>query len=265
MAKILLVEDDQSLREVYGTRLLAEGYDIVSAANGQEGLIDAIRERPDLIITDVMMPNISGFDMLGILKSHPQTAMIKTIVMTALGSPEQQAQGKQLGADRYLVKSQVNLEDVIATVHEVLGDKKEISTPQITPTATAQTAPSSFPVDKPINSPSDDHKTLVVDAPADLEQQAKAENDSIGGLPPVNPFTMNQPIAPPVPSAPAVAPESADTPTPTPTPTSSTSDPFAPIPTVNAPVETSVSDSAAQFAPLPDSQTNDSKPNPFPV
>lgn len=122
MTKILLVEDDRSLREIYGVRLLAEGYDIVSAGDGEEALAMAIKERPNLIISDVMMPKISGFDMLDILRSTTETRGIKVIMMTALSSEDQRKRGEQLGADRYLVKSQVGIEDVVKTVHEVLGD-----------------------------------------------------------------------------------------------------------------------------------------------
>jgi CheY-like chemotaxis protein len=122
MTKIMLVEDDKSLREIYGVRLLAEGYDIVSAGDGEEALAMAIKERPKLIITDVMMPKISGFDMLDILRSTTETKEIKIIMMTALSSDDQRARGEQMGADRYLVKSQVGIEDVVRVVHEVLGD-----------------------------------------------------------------------------------------------------------------------------------------------
>ena len=122
MAKILLVEDDKSLREIYGVRLLAEGYDIVSAGDGEEALAMAIKVRPQLIVSDVMMPKISGFDMLDILRSTSETKDIKVIMMTALSSEDQRQRGEQLGADRYLVKSQVGIEDVVRTVHEVLAD-----------------------------------------------------------------------------------------------------------------------------------------------
>lgn len=122
MTKIMLVEDDKSLREIYGVRLLAEGYDIVSAGDGEEALAMAIKERPQLIVSDVMMPKISGFDMLDILRSTTETKNIKVIMMTALSSEEQRARGESLGADRYLVKSQVGIEDVVRVVHEVLGD-----------------------------------------------------------------------------------------------------------------------------------------------
>lgn len=133
MTKILLVEDDKSLREIYGVRLLAEGYDIVSAGDGEEALAMAIKERPQLIVSDVMMPKISGFDMLDILRSTTETKDIKVIMMTALSSEDQRQRGEQLGADRYLVKSQVGIEDVVRTVHDVLGDVPSAApTPQQT-------------------------------------------------------------------------------------------------------------------------------------
>lgn len=122
MTKIMLVEDDKSLREIYSIRLVAEGYEIVSASDGEEALAMAVKERPDLILSDVMMPKISGFDMLDILRSTPETKDIKVIMMTALSSDDQRQRGEALGADRYLVKSQVGIEDVINVVHEVLGD-----------------------------------------------------------------------------------------------------------------------------------------------
>ena len=125
MAKILLVEDDQSLREIYGIRLTAEGYEIVPAGDGEQALALAVKEKPDLIISDVMMPKISGFDMLDILRSTPETKDIKVIMMTALSSEEQRERGEALGADRFLVKSQVGIEDVVNAVHEVLDAKPE--------------------------------------------------------------------------------------------------------------------------------------------
>lgn len=123
MAKILLVEDDKALREIYGVRLLAEGYDIVSASDGEEAIVMAKKEQPDLILSDVMMPRVSGFDMLDILKSTPETQNVKVIIMTALSSDEQREKGESLGADLYLVKSQVGIEDVVRSVKEVLEGK----------------------------------------------------------------------------------------------------------------------------------------------
>lgn len=127
MSKIMIVEDDASLREIYGIRITAEGYEVVSAGDGEEALAVAVREKPDLILSDVMMPKISGFDMLDILRTTPETAGIKVIMMTALSSEDQRQRGERLGADRYLVKSQVGIEDVINSIHEVLGDRSVVS------------------------------------------------------------------------------------------------------------------------------------------
>lgn len=145
MTKIMLVEDDKSLREIYGVRLLAEGYDIVSAGDGEEALAMAIKERPVLIVTDVMMPRISGFDMLDILRSTTETKNIKVIMMTALSSEDQRKHGEQLGADRYLVKSQVGIEDVVRVVHEVLEDAPAASAPGVAPAPAAAATPAPAP------------------------------------------------------------------------------------------------------------------------
>lgn len=122
MTKILLVEDDKSLREIYSVRLLAEGYTLISSGDGEEALAAAIGEKPDLIISDVMMPKISGFEMLDLLRSNDATKNIPVIMLTALSSEQQRERGDRLGADRYLIKSQVGIEDIVRTVHEVLGD-----------------------------------------------------------------------------------------------------------------------------------------------
>ena len=148
MAKILLVEDDKSLREIYDVRLKAEGYQIVSAGDGEEALAMAIKERPDLIVSDVMMPKISGFDMLDILRSTTETKNVKVIMMTALSSDDQRARGEALGADRYLVKSQVGIEDVVRTVHDVLADNIQAApaAPSFGPAPIATPVPAAAPL-----------------------------------------------------------------------------------------------------------------------
>lgn len=129
--KVMVVEDDAALREIYSIRIAAEGYEIVSAGDGEEALAVAVREKPDLILSDVMMPKISGFDMLDILRTTPETANIKVVMMTALSSEDQRERGERLGADRYLVKSQVGIEDVVNVIHEALGDRPT-PTPEVT-------------------------------------------------------------------------------------------------------------------------------------
>lgn len=121
MTKILLVEDDMALRDIYSTRFMAEGYEVVTASDGEQALTVAVKEKPDLIVLDIMMPKISGFDVLDILRTTPETKEAKIIIMTALSQPTDVEKGKQLGADEYLVKSQVTLTDVVEKVKEILA------------------------------------------------------------------------------------------------------------------------------------------------
>lgn len=152
MSKVMIVEDDANLREIYSIRITAEGYEVVSAGDGEEALAVAVRERPDLILSDVMMPKISGFDMLDILRSTPETQDIKVIMMTALSSDDQRQRGERLGADRYLVKSQVGIEDVVNTIHEVLGDKAtSVAAPA--PAASSTSPSASAPATPPATTP----------------------------------------------------------------------------------------------------------------
>ena len=183
----MLVEDDKSLREIYGVRLLAEGYDIVSAGDGEEALAMAIKERPVLIITDVMMPRISGFDMLDILRSTTETKNIKVIMMTALSSEDQRKHGEQLGADRYLVKSQVGIEDVVRVVHEVLGDK---------PTANAPGAPAAPAAGTSVPTPT---PTTTLTPPASVQPPMRS-------MVTAQPRTMHDVSPAPAPTTPATAP-----------------------------------------------------------
>lgn len=183
MTKILLVEDDKSLREIYGVRLLAEGYDIVSAGDGEEALAMAIKDRPDLIVSDVMMPKISGFDMLDILRSTTETREIKVIMMTALSSEDQRQRGVSLGADRYLVKSQVGIEDVVRTVHEVLGDA---------PTSAAAPAPVAYPAQQPVPQPAPQPVASAATAPP---QYVDAVKPSPSLPQPTAPFSTQRPVS----------------------------------------------------------------------
>ncbi|MEI7690554.1 MAG: response regulator [bacterium] len=122
MSKILLVEDDSALRDIYSTRFLAEGYEVVTAADGEQALTTAVKEKPNLILLDVMMPKISGFDVLDILRTTPETKDSKIIIMTALSQPSDMSKGRNLGADDYLVKSQVTLTDVVEKVKVMLAE-----------------------------------------------------------------------------------------------------------------------------------------------
>jgi DNA-binding response OmpR family regulator len=119
--KILLVEDDTALAAVYRSRLELEGFDIKEVNNGEEALSAAIQFKPDLVLLDAMMPKISGFDVLDILRNTPETAGIKVVMLTALSQPKDKERAESLGVDDYLVKSQVVIGDVVERVKHHLG------------------------------------------------------------------------------------------------------------------------------------------------
>lgn len=119
--KILLVEDDDALANVYQTRLQAEGFDLRRVPNGEEALAATLEYKPDLILLDVMMPKVSGFDVLDILRNTPETVNVKVIMLTALSQDSDQERAKSLGVDDYLVKSQVVIADVVDRVKRHLG------------------------------------------------------------------------------------------------------------------------------------------------
>lgn len=121
MKKILFVEDDDGLSEVYLTRLDAEGFEVKRVPNGEDALATALSFKPDLILLDAMMPQVNGFDVLDILRNTPETANIKIIMLTALSQDSDRQRAEQLGADDYLVKSQVVIADVIEKIKHHLG------------------------------------------------------------------------------------------------------------------------------------------------
>src|SRR5579864_8097393 len=120
-AKILLVEDDEGLAQVYKTRLEAEGFEVAHCSDGEAALSQTMAFKPDLILLDVMMPKISGFDVLDIVRNTPETAKVKIIILTALSQAADQAKAKQLGVDDYLVKSQAVISDVVDRIKQRLG------------------------------------------------------------------------------------------------------------------------------------------------
>lgn len=119
--KILLVEDDIALAGVYKSRLDMEGFETRAVNNGELALSAALEFKPDLVLLDAMMPKISGFDVLDILRNTPETANIRIIMLTALSQPKDKERAESLGVDEYLVKSQVVIGDVVERVKFHLG------------------------------------------------------------------------------------------------------------------------------------------------
>jgi len=120
---ILLVDDDLTLREMYEERLKAEGFDIIQASNGEEAIKKAKENKPNVILLDIMMPKINGFDVLKELKADPDLKEIPVIVLTALIQDVDRVQGKKLGAVDYIVKSETMPGEVIAKIQNAIGKK----------------------------------------------------------------------------------------------------------------------------------------------
>lgn len=201
MTKVLLVEDDNNLREIYEARLAAEGYEISTAKDGEDALAVAKKVKPDLIISDVMMPRISGFEMLDILRNTEGLKHTKIIMLTALGQAEDKSRADSLGADRYLVKSQVTLEDIVKAAQELLDPDAETTTadntgvvsepapaaaPQPTPD-TANPAPTTQPETPPMPTP----------ITTETEQQPAPAPAQPAPATPVNPAIQPTPVATP--------------------------------------------------------------------
>ena len=240
MSKLLLVEDDNNLREIYEARLQAEGYEIVTAKDGEEALAVAKAERPDLIISDVMMPKISGFEMLDILKNTDGLKNVKVIMLTALGQSDDQQRADSLGADKYLIKSQVTLEDIVRVAHELLEDgvseAPATAAPQPSPApvsvAPAAPAPTIAP---PVATPAPEPTASVVASPADLSPVSEPV-----ATPPAPVTAAPEPtIAPPVVATPA------------PEPTVSVVASPANLSPVSEPVATAPATAASQPSPEP--------------
>lgn len=127
--RILLVEDDAELSASYLVRMEAEGFEAKHCDNGDSALQMALEFAPDLILLDIMMPHVDGFDVLDIIRNTKKLAKIKIIVLSALSQPENIKKAQDLGADEYLVKSQTPIADVMAKIRQYLNLTDNPTTP----------------------------------------------------------------------------------------------------------------------------------------
>jgi DNA-binding response OmpR family regulator len=123
--KVLLVEDDSMIVKMYQRKLTSAGFNLAIAFNGEEGLAAIAKERPDIILLDIMMPKMNGLDMLKIVKSDALFKDIPVIVLTNLGDRQEDVQKcREMGADDYLVKANVSLNEMVERTKNVLNNKK---------------------------------------------------------------------------------------------------------------------------------------------
>lgn len=119
--KILIVEDDKFLGKMLSKMLEGSNYDISIASSGKEALAKAVSENPSLILLDIMLPDLDGFDILQSLKNNEATNKIPVVILSNLGQPEDVEQGRKLGVLDYIVKSDFSLDDVVKKVGKYLN------------------------------------------------------------------------------------------------------------------------------------------------
>lgn len=120
MRRILLVEDNRFLRKAAEATLRRHGFDVLTAQDGEEALRLARAEAPDLVLLDMIMPKLQGFEVLRMLKQDPATRPIPVIVLSNLGQESDVKQALEAGAVAYLVKASLTLEELVKRVEEVL-------------------------------------------------------------------------------------------------------------------------------------------------
>lgn len=120
MAKILIIEDDPLIVKIYSTRLKADGHEVYTAENGEEGWRQAIEHNPDLIVLDVMMPRMDGFGVLEKVKAYDRLKNIPILMYSNLSNEDEMVRAKTMGATEFLVKANLSPTQMIAKIKEYL-------------------------------------------------------------------------------------------------------------------------------------------------
>lgn len=121
MAKrILIIEDDSFLRELISRKLTQEGYEVIEALDGEEGLKKTVEEKPNMVLLDLILPSIDGFEVLAQIKKDAALAAIPVLILSNLGQKDEVERGLQLGAKDYMVKANFTPTEIIAKIKEIL-------------------------------------------------------------------------------------------------------------------------------------------------
>lgn len=118
--KILIIEDDKFLRELIAQKLLKESYDVIGAIDGEEGVKKAIEEKPDLVLLDLILPGIDGFEVLAKIKEDSVIGKTPVIILSNLGQKDDVERGMNLGASDYLIKAHFTPAEIIGKIKSVL-------------------------------------------------------------------------------------------------------------------------------------------------
>ncbi len=121
MAKILVIEDDRFLRDLIVQKLVKEGFEVSEALNGEEGLKKVAEEKPNLVLLDLILPGIGGFEVLSQIKQNPATASVPVLILSNLGQQEDVEKGLKLGAADFLIKAHFTPGEIIGKIKTILG------------------------------------------------------------------------------------------------------------------------------------------------
>lgn len=123
MAKVLIIEDDDVLAQMYATRLKTEGHVVLTERNGEQGLFIAKNEKPDIILLDLMLPGMTGHQVLSQLRQSDVLPYTPIVVLSNLGSPQEEGEALKKGATKFLVKTRVTPSEVFNTITSLLPVK----------------------------------------------------------------------------------------------------------------------------------------------
>ena len=123
--KILIIEDDQFLREFLFKKLSEENFEVLAAKEGKEGVELAQKEKPDLILLDLILPEKNGYEVLEDLKKNPLTSEIPVLVLSNLGQKEEIEEAFRKGAKDYLIKAYFSLEEIVSKIRLLLKKQKK--------------------------------------------------------------------------------------------------------------------------------------------
>lgn len=125
MSKILLIEDDKFLRELIIQKLGREGYEVAEAPEGEAGLVKMKEEKPDLVLLDLILPGIDGFEVLSRIKKDPELVSTPVIILSNLGQRDDVQKGIDLGAEDYLIKAHFTPGEIVEKIKITLEKKKK--------------------------------------------------------------------------------------------------------------------------------------------
>lgn len=121
--KILLIEDDPFLSSMYSTKFEMENFDVASAEDGAKGLSLALSDRPDIILLDILMPKMNGFEVLEKLRANKETKDVPVILLTNLNQRDDIEKGMALGAADYLIKAHFMPSEVVDKIKKTIANK----------------------------------------------------------------------------------------------------------------------------------------------